>query len=108
LLFAGACFAASPSLLLQAPSASSASPTTLSYGIVVANPLQSMADLNQINSVNMLSLGILPSFGSALWIRPFIYLPANDSYTPELVTSYQTFPENNTYIVHLRQDTGWS
>jgi peptide/nickel transport system substrate-binding protein len=67
-----------------------------------------MSDLNQINTVNMLSLGILPSFGSALWIRPFVYLPANDSYSPELVTSYQTFPDNNTYIVHLRHDTGWS
>src|SRR5947209_5393735 len=92
------------------PVASAAAPLdphTLYFGVVTTTPIQSMADINQLNVWGVQSGG-LSQFDSVLNVRPFYYLSSNDTFIGDFAQSYQVFPANDTYIVHYRTGSSWT
>jgi peptide/nickel transport system substrate-binding protein len=79
---------------------------TLNIGAVLTEPIQSLNQLDQPfpGFFTYDNAGVM-----ALWsIYPY-FLFGNGTYVADgLVTSTDTIASNNTYIVHLRNDTGWS
>src|ERR1700722_19798895 len=67
---------ASPAFLHTpaATAAASQPATTLSVGVVTSSPLESLSDLNNINSINEAFFGVLSGFDTAVNIRPYYHL----------------------------------
>jgi peptide/nickel transport system substrate-binding protein len=86
--------------------AEAATPTVLNIGAVFAHPIQSLDQINQPYPGFFLYYngGVM-----ALWDIYPAFLFGNGTYVNDgLISSTDTITANNTYIVHLRNDTGWS
>jgi peptide/nickel transport system substrate-binding protein len=88
-------------------STSDSNGSTLYVGVTTTSPEDSLSALgNQVDQwINPDTLASVPD---AIFQLPYFFAPANNTFTGILVNSVDTFVNNNTYIVHLNNNTGWS